>query len=347
MELNPRDLVVPFNPTQARAMIGVGDIQHIFSMNPDEVKWSYKNNSVSRDTIGGRVVQILSSSVEVMSVTGRAGSRRELQLLSKNLKKIMQFQIKSSEPVNFKVPSRNWDFLVYIQNVSGLGWDVTTTSYPFELNLAILDDLTGISSKRINKQVFDDLMRGIGYNPEFHGGNLAEATQYVEAMRNALGQISGVTSTVPSPLGDEDGSVRDSPGCESSDPNVPTISPMCKKFRDEIVNSDEFKSIGINGIFCCKKTLGTEVWSDHSWGAAIDVGFSTTPHKRKLAFAKKAIEVAPTYQIKYVIYNYRIWTPENSEKKWRSYTGSDPHTSHVHVSFKDSGAGEGKVPPCA
>lgn len=346
MELNPRDLVVSFGPTQARAMIGVGEIQHVFSMNPDEVKWSYKNNSVSRDTIGGRVVQLLSSSVEVMTVTGRSGSRRELQILSNNLKKIMQYQIKNSEPVNFKVPSRNWNFLVYIQNVSGLGWDVTTTSYPYELNLVIQDDLTGISSKMINKEVFDNLMQGIGYNPEYHGGNSAEAIQYIEAMKNALGGVatSIAQDPVPAPLGDEEGAVGDLPGCASRDPSVQTISPACKRFRDEIVNSSEFKSIGINGIFCCKKTVGTNVWSDHSWGAAIDVGFATTPAAKKMAFAKKAVEVAARYQIKYVIYNSRIW---NSEDKWHSYTGSDPHTSHVHVSFKDSGAGDGIVPPCA
>lgn len=349
MELNSRDLVVPFGPTQARAMIGVGNVQHIFAMNPDEVKWSYKNNTVSRDTIGGRVVQILSSTVEVMSVTGRAGSRRELQTMSNNLKKVMQYQIKTSEPVNFKVPSRNWNFLVYIQNVSGLGWDVTTTAYPYELNLMIQDDLTGIASKKINQEVFDKLINsagqpGIGYNPQYHGGNLTEATRYIEAMNNALNNVSTTSDPVPYPLGDESGAVGDLPGCESRNPNVQKISPNCKRFRDEIVNSPQFESIGISGIFCCKKTVDTTIWSDHSWGAAIDVGFETTPARRKQAFANKAVEVAERYQIKYVIYNSRIWNPQD---KWHPYNGVDPHTSHVHVSFKDSGAGDGIVPPCA
>lgn len=185
----------PPTPTQAKAYLGVSNLNAIFSFNPDEVKWSYKNNTVSRDTIGGRVVQILSASAENMSVIGRAGSRGRLQEFARDLKKIMQYQIKTGETVNFKVPSRNWDFRVYIQNVSSLGWDVTTTSYPYEITLVIEEDLNNITHFILKKEAFENIMRGIGYNPEYHGGNLAEATRYVEAMRNALGSIEFDTDT--------------------------------------------------------------------------------------------------------------------------------------------------------
>lgn len=35
---------------------------------------------------------------------------------------------------------------------------------------------------------------------------------------------------------------------------------------------------------------------------------------------------------KYVIYNHRIWNPRHG---WNDYTGSDPHTGHVHLSVND------------
>jgi hypothetical protein len=37
-------------------------------------------------------------------------------------------------------------------------------------------------------------------------------------------------------------------------------------------------------------------------------------------------------QVKYVIYNRKIWSKAKSSQGWRNYTGSDPHTGHVHVS---------------
>jgi hypothetical protein len=36
--------------------------------------------------------------------------------------------------------------------------------------------------------------------------------------------------------------------------------------------------------------------------------------------------------VKYVIYNRRIWSKARAGEGWRTYTGDDPHTSHVHVS---------------
>lgn len=329
MELNPRDVVVVFGPTQARAMIGIGDIQHVFSMNPDEVKWSYKNNSVSRDTIGGRVVQILSATVEAMSISGRAGSRRELQIMSSNLKKIMQYQIKTGEPVNFKVPSRNWDFLVYIQNVSGLGWDVTTTSYPYQLSLTIQDDLTGISQKVVNQEIFDSLTKGIGYNPEYHGGNTGEATKYIEAMQNALSGISTITDPLPSPLGD-DGIGLAAPG---------EVSVYCKRFLQDVLVRD-WSDLNNMGSYVCKKTLGTDTWSDHSWGAAIDWG-NGRPERMQHLF-EFCWKNQKQYNISYVIYNKQIWSRSNPTV--HAYTGENPHKDHVHISFTDTGTG---TPPCA
>jgi hypothetical protein len=36
--------------------------------------------------------------------------------------------------------------------------------------------------------------------------------------------------------------------------------------------------------------------------------------------------------LKYVIYNRRIWSVRQAAEGWRPYTGSNPHTGHVHVS---------------
>lgn len=336
MELNSRDVVVSFGPTQARAMIGVSELQHVFSMNPDEVKWSYKNNTVSRDTIGGRVVQILSATTESMTVTGRAGSRRELQILSKNLKDIMQYQIKTGGPVHFKVPSRNWDFLVFLQNVSSLGWDVSTTSYPFQLTLMIKDDLTGVADKVIEGLTFDKMSKGIGYNPKFHGGDAASAMRYVESMLGAIDAIDSGAGSSSTAYEDEGSSVTGS--CDK-------ISPDCKKFRDEVIRK-KYAQLELpgGGICVCKKIKGSDDWSDHSWGAAIDCGNSSSSATAMQSLADFAVKNHVDYKVKYVIHNYHIWSATDDWKQ-RRYDGVDPHVTHVHVSFLDSGAGDGASPP--
>ncbi|MFI9528807.1 peptidoglycan-binding domain-containing protein [Micromonospora rosaria] len=36
--------------------------------------------------------------------------------------------------------------------------------------------------------------------------------------------------------------------------------------------------------------------------------------------------------LKYVIFNRRIWSVARASEGWRPYTGSNPHTTHVHIS---------------
>lgn len=41
-------------------------------------------------------------------------------------------------------------------------------------------------------------------------------------------------------------------------------------------------------------------------------------------------------RLSYIIWNHQIWNPSIS-RLWRPYTGSNPHTKHMHVSVTDSG----------
>src|SRR3954471_741544 len=129
---------------QAHAFIGNQQVHHTFKFNPDSANWDYKENISSQDTIGGRVVQLLSVNVGAVTVQGKAGSRAELQRLADNIRTLMDFHIRTSLPVNFRVPSRGWNFLVFVQAMPQIGWDVAATSYPYSLTLVVQEDLTGV-----------------------------------------------------------------------------------------------------------------------------------------------------------------------------------------------------------
>ncbi len=44
-------------------------------------------------------------------------------------------------------------------------------------------------------------------------------------------------------------------------------------------------------------------------------------------------------RVKYIIWNRRIWNPSIS-RTWRTYTGSNPHDKHMHLSVTDAGAND-------
>ncbi|THV43567.1 peptidoglycan-binding domain-containing protein [Glycomyces buryatensis] len=48
--------------------------------------------------------------------------------------------------------------------------------------------------------------------------------------------------------------------------------------------------------------------------------------------------------IKYIIWNKRIWSKSRAGEGWRSYGGSNPHTRHMHVSVGVGSDGQSRQP---
>lgn len=72
--------------------------------------------------------------------------------------------------------------------------------------------------------------------------------------------------------------------------------------------------------------------SDHYLGLALD---AMTTNGGPIA--NWAIQNAERLHVKYVIWNRQIW----QNGKWSAYTGTSPHTDHVHISFYGIGQGTG------
>jgi hypothetical protein len=79
--------------------------------------------------------------------------------------------------------------------------------------------------------------------------------------------------------------------------------------------------------------LGSTPNSDHPKGLALD--FMTKSRAQGDALVAELIANAGSYSVKYIIWYRRIW----EDGQWRTYSGSNPHTDHVHVSFKDTASG--------
>lgn len=61
-------------------------------------------------------------------------------------------------------------------------------------------------------------------------------------------------------------------------------------------------------------------------------------HNADMAVIAEAIRQSKDPRVSYVIYNRRIFSgPEGPQPwVWRPYSGTDPHTSHMHVSVRDA-----------
>lgn len=91
---------------------------------------------------------------------------------------------------------------------------------------------------------------------------------------------------------------------------------------------------GINNIGG-HATSGHIPGSDHYTGHALDVMVGGKKGRRVLNYA---LQNAGRLGVKYLIHNRTYYAPSNG---WRGerYTGSNPHTGHVHISFNAGGGG--------
>jgi hypothetical protein len=84
-----------------------------------------------------------------------------------------------------------------------------------------------------------------------------------------------------------------------------------------------------DGLLPSKAHLKQNPDSDHNTGFAVDLTHDPE-HGIDCAEMFKQLQKDP--RVKYLIFNRRIWTPQQGVDP---YTGSNPHTSHIHISIND------------
>lgn len=103
------------------------------------------------------------------------------------------------------------------------------------------------------------------------------------------------------------------------------INPYVTATEKDIFNQFPVTNLGIWGD---KSHQARK--SDHNTGDAQDFGIKDAAIGDQLT--KKLITEAKQRNIKYIVFNGKIWNPSISNE-WRPYKGSNPHSDHVHVSY--------------
>jgi hypothetical protein len=84
-----------------------------------------------------------------------------------------------------------------------------------------------------------------------------------------------------------------------------------------------------DGLLPSKSHILQNPNSDHNTGYAVDL---THDPKHGIDCAEMFKKLQNDPRVKYLIFNHRIWSPQQGVD---IYTGSNPHTKHIHISIND------------
>lgn len=113
-----------------------------------------------------------------------------------------------------------------------------------------------------------------------------------------------------------------------------TAAPTCKAALAEATKLWPNRSRATDGILPSNAHSIQNPKSDHELGNAYDL----THDPRAgcdVGVLAEMLRQRNDGRVKYIIFARRIWTPSIS-RSWRPYTGTNPHTSHMHVSIHTS-----------
>jgi len=145
-----------------------------FPFSPNDLVFRYQMNKQTFDTYGGRVTQLLSVKIDTMAVTCDAGSRTNLVAYFQGMKNLQEQQIQNRSPLLLTIPATvpgdksgesGLSFYVWIRSLD-IGWDPTTVTYPFSLQLEVEDSsykgyAQGYATLKLADQALKDLFTGV------------------------------------------------------------------------------------------------------------------------------------------------------------------------------------------
>lgn len=177
-----------------------------FRLQPQSVNWGFTTRTSVTETIGGKVVQVLGVDLGDMTVLGSfgVGGWREQEAFLAKMRWVSTEQVKdyTGTPQRFIVPSRGWDFGVFLKAVSPGTHDASTINLRWSLTLAIVTDNVGL--KAVAENIFiSRLAQGLGWSVDMFNGGLGVAdiqaylsrhsyTSTVDALEKGYGLTPGI-----------------------------------------------------------------------------------------------------------------------------------------------------------
>ena len=134
-----------------------------FRTNPNEITWSYRLNTKVENTYGGRVVQVLSTNIDDLTVKvdcGRGGWPYLMKVCT--YFRDLLVEQRKGEPASFRYTTRGWHMNVYAVSIPFQD-QVDATVRELTLNFKVQEDVSGVVSGQTLSAELKKVHDGIGF----------------------------------------------------------------------------------------------------------------------------------------------------------------------------------------
>jgi hypothetical protein len=171
----------------------------LFRIDPELITWNYSLNTHVDNTYGGKVIQLLSVSIQQMTIScmSGAGGRTYLASAAAFFKDMMIWQRDTGKTATFTYNPRGYSLKVYAQSFN-LADQLTNVVYPFTMSFQVQEDLAGVVASQLMNAEFQSLQQGIGYKDnQFNDPGIPASNVNVPSNTNPLGALypEGLTTT--------------------------------------------------------------------------------------------------------------------------------------------------------
>lgn len=203
-------------------MMGIASLGgKTFHIDPSLVHWDFAMKVVDTKTVGGKVIQVLGTTLGDMIVTGSfAPVRRRGQTAAWEAEEEFMEQVKdwaretegetNPAPLRFTYPPRGWDFHVFIKNVSPTRQANEEFAPKYTLTLFIVEDRTRVVVKGIKDLYIQRLFDGVGWKQtKYNGPSQAEVDSILQGrsigdyLRDEFNQAAAGQTDNPLPTGSD------------------------------------------------------------------------------------------------------------------------------------------------
>jgi hypothetical protein len=178
------------------ASIRHGSKQLVFRTNPNSIMWSYKLNTIVENTYGGRVVQVLSTSMQDLKVIIECGiGGWDYAMKVAEFMRNMLVDQRNGEPGIFEYTTRHWQLKVFAVSIPFQD-RVTETTREIALTFKIQEDISGVVTKQTVSAELAKLKDGIGFSHNQFNTGSGALTDAADAptILSRINQVETLTS---------------------------------------------------------------------------------------------------------------------------------------------------------
>lgn len=174
---------------------------YTFDLDPSHASWGYRLRTKSTDTYGGRVIQILGSQVEQMSIRGYVRPLKgpvegafenrflAMERFEQDVKAIMDAQAQSKMPSELVYPPLGWGvderILVYVTGFSNVKYDDSVSAFSYDLKMDVDSGFDEVVESALTYGL-EDIPDGVRWYRNQYNTPVTNWEQVKNALRQAI-----------------------------------------------------------------------------------------------------------------------------------------------------------------